>query len=78
MVGEKKNLEQQMESLPEKHIRRQANQESQVQSFVLNLWLLTQLKSADNKNNCQVLSLCILLQDPDVQLCFLKETRPLT
>lgn len=36
MVGGKKNLEEQMESLPEEHIKRQANQESQAQAFVPN------------------------------------------
>jgi len=30
MVGGKKNLEEQMESLPEEHIKRQANQKSTV------------------------------------------------
>lgn len=44
MVGGRKSREEQMESLPEKHIKRQANQESQVQFFVLNLWRLTQLE----------------------------------
>lgn len=37
MAGGKNNLKEQMEILPEEHIKTQASQESQTQSFVLNL-----------------------------------------
>lgn len=75
MVGGKKNLEEQMESLPEEHIKRQANQESQAQAFVPNPRRLPQLQSAASKNNHRLL---IPPQDPGAWLCFLRETRALT
>lgn len=78
MAGRKNNLKEQMEILPEEHIKTQASQESQTQSFVLDLWRLTQLKSAESKNNLHVLSLWIPLQDPGAWLCFHRGKIPLT
>lgn len=68
--GGKNNLKEQMEILPEEHIKTRASQESQTQPFVLNLWRLTQLKGAESKNNLQVLSLWMPLQDPGAWPCF--------
>lgn len=78
MAGGKNNLKKQMEILPEEHIKTQASQESQTESFVLNLWRLTQLKSAERKNNLHVLSLWVPLQDPGAWLCFHRGIIPLT
>lgn len=70
MAGGKNNLKEQMEIIPEEDIKTQASQESQTESFVLNLWRLTQFKSAESKNCLQILSLSMPLQDTGAWLCF--------
>lgn len=71
MVGGMKNLEEQMESLPEEPVRRQANQESQVQYFVLNL-------KSHNLKECRVWVMTTLWVCGSLHKIQVHDYRPLT